>query len=306
MSFYTYSVFTHQFQLLRPKETLHGFKKYLSLQLILSLFVVVNCCCFLGCIVVYSGINIIGTFSIALLVLLLTVNFCSSVQWRRVCLAGSESSKGDFAAYLFSCTRSLHIELSRYLLTFLASIESEGRDALGKGDAEKLWKVMVQWQAALNALSDQFSGELLLERQEKLQELQSAVAEWSDLILCVMRRHPDSQDGDDPERARTPTSDSRTIMMSVNGKIDSFMKNITARMCGENGRSDINKKLHRCIYITSFYTSLHVSGSLLRIQENTLSLMISILHELLNGLFSPCCLGVAVGFVHVLTPMETW
>ena len=97
---------------------------------------------------------------------------------------------------------------------------------------------MAQWQAALNALSDQFSGELLLERQEKLQELQSAVAEWSDLILCVMRRHPDSQEGDEQaERPRTPTIDSRKIMLSVNNKIDSFMKNVTSRMCGENGRS---------------------------------------------------------------------
>ena len=100
---------------------------------------------------------------------------------------------------------------------------------------------MGQWQAALNALSDEFSGELLLKRQEKLQELQSAVAEWSDLILCVMRRHPDSQEGDDPERPQTPTSNSRKIMLSVNSKIDSFMKNVTARMCGENGRSDFDK-----------------------------------------------------------------
>lgn len=102
---------------------------------------------------------------------------------------------------------------------------------------------MAQWQAALNALSDQFSGEHLLERQEKLQELQSAVAEWSDLILCVMRRHPDSQEGDEqPERAQTPTIDSRKIMLSVNNKIDSFMKNVTSRMCGENGKSGIVEK----------------------------------------------------------------
>lgn len=116
-----------------------------------------------------------------------------------------------------------------------ASIDDDGTDNLGKSDTERLWRAMARWHAALNSLSEQFSGELLLDRQEQLDQLQSTVAAWSNLILCVMRRHPDRKEADDPDQAHVPTSDSHKIMLSVNSRIDSFMKGVTARTCGENG-----------------------------------------------------------------------
>ena len=41
----------------------------------------------------------------------------------------------------------------------------------------------------MNELSEIFSGEILLERQERLIELEKSMKKWSDMSLCLVQHH---------------------------------------------------------------------------------------------------------------------
>ena len=124
-------------------------------------------------------------------------------------------------------------------------------------ETEELWKCLSDWQQVLNLQSEQFSGEILLQRQEELKAIKGVSSQWAELSLAVARRHYDrdnskeDQEEEDTERKqeeeRVSDNESKQkpgeeadepmqhSVVNVNAHIDVFMEQLTTRTSGENG-----------------------------------------------------------------------
>lgn len=125
-------------------------------------------------------------------------------------------------------------------------------------ETEELWKCLSDWQQVLNLQSEQFSGEILLQRQEELKAIKGVSSQWAELSLAVARRHYDGdnskedQEEEDTERKqeeeRVSDNESKQkpgeeadepmqhSVVNVNAHIDVFMEQLTTRTSGENGQ----------------------------------------------------------------------
>ena len=121
---------------------------------------------------------------------------------------------------------------------------------LGREEMEVLWKKLSQWQQIINLQSEQFSGEVLLERQEQLKDIKTIVSQWTELSLAVVRRHQEQgwkqkqhqqqeEEGKEEEKEREEDKQtdggSQQSMMTLMARIEVFMKHLATRTSGENG-----------------------------------------------------------------------
>ena len=125
---------------------------------------------------------------------------------------------------------------------------------LGRGEMEQLWKKLSQWQAIINLQSEQFSGEVLLERQEELKEIRAIIGQWTELSLAVLRRHQEEgrklkqhqqqeEEGKEEEEERQKEDEqcekadggSQQSMVALITYTEAFTKQLATRTSGENG-----------------------------------------------------------------------
>ena len=132
--------------------------------------------------------------------------------------------------------------LSYYMYIYLCRLAPQvGNDesntsTLDKNDYCVLWQALVEWLKVLNELSETFSGEILLERQEGLQEIQKLMREWSEMALSVTHHHIT------PHTVESVTGDESVVVQDKEGlcslvdQIKEFTKDLAVRTSGENGQ----------------------------------------------------------------------
>lgn len=120
-------------------------------------------------------------------------------------------------------------------------------------ETEELWKNMTEWQQILNLQSEQFSGEVLLQRQEDLKSIRTVISQWTEVSLALVWRHHDAiskrqqQEEEKEEGEKKKMEENQAVnqhsVMSIIGHIDVFMEQLATRSSGENGRT-FNTLLH--------------------------------------------------------------
>ncbi len=119
-----------------------------------------------------------------------------------------------------------------------------------------LSQAVSNWLQLLNELSDIFSGEVLLERQEQLIELEKSMKKWSDISVSVVQHHVspcsknitkvtsshdrlDKHDDltnecDDGHGHHVPVHSMEGVNIMV-GELNIYVKDLAVRTSGENG-----------------------------------------------------------------------
>ena len=183
----------------------------------------------------------------------------------------------------------------------------------GLEETKQLWTDIKAWEAVLNGESEVFTGDTLLSRLEELQTISHLVSwrdtqgalnlmgllcvcvcvcvhtsfvsplslkveQWTEVSLEVLARHRAGKVGG----ADSTLSQEHQTMLDLNSQIDSTTRQCSTRLSGENGESvrmtmGLTPQFHKLIG-----QALHVSCSF------------------------HCSAGVAVGFIHLITPLETW
>ena len=172
---------------------------------------------------------------------------------------------------LFHCT-PFHI--------IVLQSEEDGVKCLEMDETEEIWKNLSEWQQILNLQSEQFSGEVLLQRQEDLKSIRTVISQWTEVSLALVWRHHHANSKKQPqeegkeeegekEENQPDESLNQQSVMSILDHIDVFMKQLATRSSGENGKLRV-----RSINVRTLTYHTHS--------------------------------GVAVGYVHLITPMETW
>ena len=117
-----------------------------------------------------------------------------------------------------------------------------------------LWKAILSWLQTLNELSEMFSGEVLLERQEHLQEIELSMKRWSEMALSVIQHHitpgpvetiaehsNESQEKLEGgvavggEKSQEKLVHSAEGLNSLVADVNMFIKDLSVRTSGENG-----------------------------------------------------------------------
>lgn len=91
----------------------------------------------------------------------------------------------------------------------------------------------------MNHLSETFSGEILLDRQDKLHDSRECMSQWSEAGLSIVQRRikPSFQVESIPDTVSLSDemSAQRESITSLVSKIVSCMKDMSIRTSGENG-----------------------------------------------------------------------
>lgn len=121
-----------------------------------------------------------------------------------------------------------------------------GKKILERHMIENLWINLKQWQDIANFQSEQFAGEVLLERQEQMKEIENVFYQWTELAIGITRRHPSKQDKQHKEGTVMKNDDSKESAEADDGvtnepltklisKISTFVQKLLSRSSGENG-----------------------------------------------------------------------
>lgn len=102
---------------------------------------------------------------------------------------------------------------------------------LTKENVSELWKAQKQWLEMLNKLSETFSGEKLLIRQENLHEVETCMNKWNEMALFILKSRID------PSSLQLESvTDQLQSVTSLVSKIEDYMKHLSFRTSGENGK----------------------------------------------------------------------
>lgn len=105
---------------------------------------------------------------------------------------------------------------------------------------------MSKWLKILNHHSDSFSGEQLLDKQEKLQQLKTFMSKWCNQGILLVQHHLDPQEHQiysSNDTKNVPFDKTAEQAMCNESAIDDltyqinlFMKDLVVRTCGEDGK----------------------------------------------------------------------
>ena len=109
---------------------------------------------------------------------------------------------------------------------------------------QKLWQFVSKWLRILNHHSDSFSGEQLLHKQERLQQLKAFMSKWCNLGILLVQRHLDPQkhqilvssDGSACDKTAEQAMCSESAIDDLMHQVNLFMKKLVARTSGEDGK----------------------------------------------------------------------
>ena len=111
--------------------------------------------------------------------------------------------------------------------------------SLDSNTVHQLWGALTDWLKALNHLSETFSGEILLDRQDKLQDSRECMSQWSEASLSIVQRRikPSFQmeSISDTVSSSHEMNAKRESITSLVREIVSYMKDLSIRTSGENG-----------------------------------------------------------------------
>ena len=92
---------------------------------------------------------------------------------------------------------------------------------------ERLLTDIKQWEAIINEEAENFTGDILIGRQEDIKGLASLVESWTEASVQLFTRH---QHADNAEKSLE-----NRRMLAVNAAIETFLTQCGVRMGGENG-----------------------------------------------------------------------
>ena len=93
---------------------------------------------------------------------------------------------------------------------------------------ERLLTDIKQWEATINEEAENFTGDILIGRQEDIKGLASLVESWTEVSVQLFTRHqPADGAGKSLENRR---------MLAVNAAIETFLSQCGVRVGGENGQ----------------------------------------------------------------------
>ena len=149
------------------------------------------------------------------------------------------------------CSVEKVLKILIILLTLLVhsiyNSEEDGVKGLEMDEIEELWKNLSEWQQILNLQSEQFSGEVLLQRQEDLKSIRTVISQWTEVSLALVWRHydangikqqppPEEEEEETVEDENQPDeSVNQHFVMSMIAHTDVFMEQLATRTSGENG-----------------------------------------------------------------------
>ena len=93
---------------------------------------------------------------------------------------------------------------------------------------ERLLTDIKQWEAIINEEAENFTGDILIGRQEDIKGLASLVESWTEVSVQLFTRH---QPADSAEKSLE-----NRRMLAVNAAIETFLSQCGVRIGGENGQ----------------------------------------------------------------------
>ena len=94
---------------------------------------------------------------------------------------------------------------------------------------ERLLIDIKQWEGIINEEAENFTGDILISRQEDIKSLASLVESWTEVSMQLFTRH---QRADDAEKSLE-----NKRMLAMNAAIETFLAQCGVRVGGENGKS---------------------------------------------------------------------
>ena len=112
---------------------------------------------------------------------------------------------------------------------------------------ERLLTDIKQWEGIVNEEAENFTGDILIGRQEEIKGLTSLMEKWTEVSVQLFMRHQTADDAEkSPENKR---------MLVLNAAIETYHAQCGVRMGGENGKSDKNSDI-KCKLSTRIFPML--------------------------------------------------
>ena len=97
---------------------------------------------------------------------------------------------------------------------------------------DRLLNDIKRWEAIVNEEAENFTGDILIGRQEEIKGLASLMEKWTEVSVQLFTRH---QIADNAEKSLE-----NQRMLALNAAIDTYHIQCGVRVGGENGRSSVN------------------------------------------------------------------
>ena len=98
---------------------------------------------------------------------------------------------------------------------------------------ERLLSDIKRWQDVINKEAENFTGDILIGRQEEIKSLSSLMESWTEVSVQLFTRHQIS------EGAKMSLKNQR--MLEMNTAIENYHAQCEVRLGGENGESAISE-----------------------------------------------------------------
>lgn len=129
---------------------------------------------------------------------------------------------------------------------------------------ERLWSDIKRWEVVVNEEAENFTGDILIGRQEEIKDLASLVESWTEVAVQLFTRHHVA------ENAEKSLENKR--MLALNSAIETYHAQCRVRVGGENGEQTYRKcrnigvqKIWCFIISYTYYVYSWVYGSVVKI-----------------------------------------